>query len=240
MTDTQITVLIVDDHPMFRAGLRMALETALDICVVGEVGTSAEALTVAAQLHPRIVVMDLNLPDGSGIDATRALTAQAHLTPPRRLTPTSAEETDSVDQGANCPAVLVLTMSEESDTVLAALRAGARGYLLKEASMAETVNAVRVVADGGAIVGARMADLLVAFLAGIASQPAREAFPGLTERQREVLALLGRGHTNGRIARDLGIEAKTVRNYVSEIFTKLQVTDRTAAAIRARDAGLSD
>ncbi|MEV5506608.1 response regulator transcription factor [Streptomyces orinoci] len=237
MTDTQITVLVVDDHPMFRAGLRMALETAPDIRVVGEAGTSAEALTAAGQLRPRVIVMDLHLPDGSGIDATRALTAQ--IRPPGRPTGPLAEEPDAPRPDAACPAVLVMTMSEESDTALAALRAGARGYLLKEAGMAETINAVRVVADGGAFVGARMAELLITCLT-TSPQPARESFPGLTERERDVLALLGRGHTNGRIAHDLGLKEKTVRNHVSNIFAKLQVSDRTTAAIRARDAGLAD
>ena len=208
---TALRLLIVDDHPIFRDGLRTAL-AGHDIDIVGEAATSAEAVTLAADLDPDVVLMDLQMPGGSGIDATRAISA--------------------THPGA---AILVLTMTDDPDAVFGAIRAGARGYLLKGADRDELFRAVSAVADGEAIFGPEIAGrLLGAFTAGRPAPP----LPELTDREREVLGLVTDGYTNTAIARRLVVSPKTVRNHVSNIFTKLQVADRAHAIARARDAGL--
>jgi DNA-binding NarL/FixJ family response regulator len=159
--------------------------------------------------------MDLNLPDGSGIDATRAVLRE--------------------DAGVR---VLVMTMSADDDAVVAAIRAGARGYVVKGAGKADLLQAVRTVAAGGAVFSPSVADRLGQFFTGVASAPARQAFPQLTEREREVLDLVARGYDNRRIARELFLSDKTVRNHVSNIVVKLDAPDRSEAIIRARRAGL--
>jgi DNA-binding NarL/FixJ family response regulator len=209
----QVRVILVDDHPMFRAGLRVALETGTEIRVVAEADGVAGALCAVAADPPDVVVMDLHLPDGSGVGATRSLRA-AHP----------------------ALAVLVMTMSEDDDAIVAVLRAGARGYLLKSAGRDEVLHAVRAVAHGGSVFSPRVADRL----ADLVDRPAvrHTAFAGLSQREREVLDLVARGYDNRRIAGELFLSDKTVRNHVSNVIAKLQVGDRAQAIVRAREAGL--
>jgi DNA-binding NarL/FixJ family response regulator len=210
-------VLLVDDHPLFLDGVKAALMGDPDLEVVGTAGDRASALAQAAALEPDVVLMDLNLPDGSGIDATRDLLAAQ---PSAR--------------------VLVMTMSADDDAVVAAMRAGARGYVVKGAGRDDLLQAVRTVASGGAVFSAGVADRLGAFFSGLAAQPGRETFPQLTEREREVLELLARGYDNRRIARELFLSDKTVRNHVSNVLARLDVADRSEAILRARRAGLGE
>ena len=208
-------ILLVDDHPLFRDGVRAALAGAEDLEVVGEAEGVAAALEAARALQPDLVLMDLNLPDGSGIDATRALVAEL-------------------------PAVrvLVMTMSADDEAVLAAMRAGARGYVIKGAGRAELLHAVRTAAAGSAVFSPAVADRLGTYFSSLAALPGKEAFPQLTEREREVLDLVARGHDNRRIARELFLSEKTVRNHVSNVFTKLRVATRAEAIVKARSGGL--
>jgi DNA-binding NarL/FixJ family response regulator len=209
-------VLIADDHVAFRGGLRAALETAADIKVVGEAASGEEAVSRTAQLQPDVVLMDVNMPGIDGIEATRRIVdASPHV------------------------AVLVLTMHDDDDTVFAAVRAGARGYLLKGAQRAELLRAIRSVVAGEAIFGPGVARRLVDFFARPAS-PADTAFPELTAREREILDLIAAGRSNTEITESLVLSPKTVRNHVSNIFSKLQVRDRAEAIVRAREAGLGD
>ena len=208
-------VLLVDDHPLFLDGVRAALTGADDLEVVGVATDVASALEQASTTTPDGVLMYLNLPDGSGIDATTRVLAQNPQT-----------------------RVLVMTMSSDDDAVVAAMRAGARGYVVKGAGRTDLLHAVRTVAAGGAVFSPTVADRLGAFFTGLASQPAREAFPQLTEREREVLELLARGYDNRRIARELFLSDKTVRNHVSNVVARLGAADRTDAVLRARRAGL--
>jgi DNA-binding NarL/FixJ family response regulator len=182
---------------------------------VAEAHTVAEARALAAEHRPDVVLMDLNLPDGSGIDATCDLLA-AH--PDLH--------------------VLVITMSAEDDAVVAAMRNGARGYVVKGAGRTDLIQAVTTVAAGGAVFSPTVAARLGDFFAGLAAQPGREVFPQLSEREREVLDLVARGWDNRRIAQRLFLSDKTVRNHVSSVLTKLDAADRTEAVQRARRAGL--
>jgi len=209
------TVLLVDDHPLFLDGVRAALSTSPGIDVVAEAHTAADAIELAAALAPDVVLMDLNLPDGSGIDATREVVA---------VSPRSH--------------VLVITMSADDDAVVAAMRAGARGYVVKGAGRRDLVQAVTTVASGGAVFSPAVAARLSTFFAGLADQPGREMFPQLSAREREVLDLMARGMDNRRIARALFLSDKTVRNHVSAVLTKLDAGDRADAIARARRAGL--
>jgi len=210
-----IRLLLADDHPAFRRGLELMLDDVDDVEVVGRAATGAEAVELGAQLSPDVVLMDLRMPDLDGIEATRRL-----------------EQHDPV------PAVVVLTMFEDGESVIAAMRAGARGYLLKGAEQDEIERAVRAAAAGEVIFGPAVASGVMARLTrdGQARSP---AFPSLTQREREVLALIAVGKGNAAIAHELQINLKTVRNHVSNIFTKLQVTDRASAIVKARDAGLA-
>jgi DNA-binding NarL/FixJ family response regulator len=202
-----IRVLVVDDHPLFRSGLTGLLQTVDDIDVVGDAGDGEEAVRQAAALSPDVVLMDLNLPRVPGIEATRRITAFA-----------------------DPPAVLVLTMVDDDDTVVTALRVGARGYLLKGAAQEEVLAAVRAVAAGGAVFGPGVARHV---LAGGRQRWSDD----LTSREAEVLAGIAAGRSNPEIARELGLSLKTVQNHVARVLAKLQVRDRTQAALRVR--GLS-
>jgi DNA-binding NarL/FixJ family response regulator len=209
-----IRLLVVDDHPAYRRGLELMLGDATDIEVVGAAETGLRALELAELVAPDVVLMDLRMPDLDGIEATRRLI---------RRDP--------------APAVVVLTMFEDDSSVFAAMRAGACGYLLKGADQDEIVRAVRAAAAGEAIFGPGIAQRVLAhFAAGPAADQA--AFPSLTDREREVLDRIAAGHGNAAIAHELMISLKTVRNHVSNIFTKLQVPDRSAAIVKAREAGL--
>lgn len=213
-SDEAIGVLIVDDHPLYRDGLEQLLGSDARFVVVGSVGSGQEAVAVAEAEQPDVVVMDLQLPDLHGIDATRRiLAASPHI------------------------AVLVLTMFEDDDSVFAAMRAGARGYLVKGAEHAAIRRAVEAVGQGETILGPAVARRVLAHFAQVAPSSS-PPFPELTAREREVLDLVARGLGNQEIARRLCISHRTARNHVSNIFTKLQVADRAQAIVAARDAGL--
>ena len=211
-----LRVVVVDDHPLYREGLATALESMPGVEVVGEAGDGATALEVVGRLRPTVVLMDLHMPGTNGIDTTRELV---------RRDPDVA--------------VLVLTMLEGEESVFAALRAGARGYLLKGAGRAEIERAIRTVAEGEVVFSPAVAGRVLAwFRSGASAGDVATPFPELTEREREVLDLVARGLTNAEIARRLVVSDKTVRNHVSNVFAKLHVTDRASAVARARDAGL--
>lgn len=219
MTDPEATplrVVIADDHPLVRSGLRTILAAAAGIEVVGEASTGAEAIAAARSLTPDVIVMDLQMPDTDGIEATRQIVAAN----PRI-------------------AVLVLTMFEDDTSVFSAMRAGALGYLLKGAEQEEIVRAIHAAAHGGAIFGPAIAHRLIEFFTRPQTSTA-PAFPELTDREREVLELIASGQPNGAISRALFISPKTVANHVSNIFAKLQVADRSEAIVRARQAGLGE
>jgi DNA-binding NarL/FixJ family response regulator len=210
-----IRVLIADDHPLFRGGLRALLESIADTEVVGEAATGEEAVDAALSLLPDVVVMDINMPGLNGIDATRRI----------------------LDEAKNIN-VLVMTMHDDDEAVFAAIRAGARGYQLKGATQHETLRAIRSVANGEAIFGPGIADRLQRFLTAPPTLDPSVAFPQLTDRELEILQLLAKRQTNAEIATTLFLSQKTVRNYVSAIFGKLQVADRAEAGLVARTAGL--
>jgi DNA-binding NarL/FixJ family response regulator len=214
VTDEPIRILIADDHPGFRSGLAALLATIPGVVVHGQAETGDAAATMALDLQPDVVLMDLNMPGLDGIAATRRI----------------------VDSNPHI-AVLVLTMADNDASVFDALRAGARGYLLKGADRAELSRAIRAVASGEAIFGPDVAGRLMAFFAAPStSRPA--AFPELSDREHEILELVARGLSNQQIVDRLVISPKTVRNHVSNIFGKLQVRDRAQAVVRAREAGL--
>src|SRR5215217_6802123 len=218
----KIRILIADDHPVIRFGLRALLNAMPDTEVVGEVTAGDAVIALAPGLRPDVILMDINMPGVNGIEATRRI---------RETNPDIH--------------ILMVTMLED-DSVFAAMRAGARGYVVKGAEPAEVLRAIRAVADGEAIFSPGIAERLIHYFAtppAAASDPARSpeahAFPGLTEREREVLGLIAQGLTNSAIAEQLVLSPKTVRNYITEIFSKLQVADRAQAIIRARNAGLA-
>jgi len=213
MTDP-VRVLIADDHPLFRDGLAALLRAAPDTELAGAAATGTEAVGLAGQVQPDVVLMDLRLPGLNGIEATRQIVADSPHT-----------------------AVVVLTMFDDDDSVFAALRAGARGYLLKGADQDEIRRAVQAAAAGEAIFGAGIASRVLAYFTALPT-PAQALFPQLTEREREVLELVAQGRSNAMIAARLQLSQKTIRNNVSNILAKLQVADRAQAIIRARDAGL--
>lgn len=211
----RLRVLVVDDHPMYREGLVMTLAAAADFDPIGQAGDAETALELAATIRPDIVLMDLRLPGMSGIEATRRLVA--------------------ADPSVR---VVVVSMLEDDDSIFAAMRAGACGYLLKGSDRDELLSALRGVSLGEVIFGAAIARRVMAFFTGRPSAAAAMAFPELTDREREILERIARGEPNPVIARTFGLTDKTVRNHVSNILNKLQVADRAQAVARARDAGL--
>jgi DNA-binding NarL/FixJ family response regulator len=210
---TDVRVVVADDHPIVRAGLTALLSSLPGVDVVGVAATGREALRQVVTAKLDVAVLDLQMPDLDGFAATREI----------------ARAVPSV-------AVLVLTMFDDDDSVFAAMRAGARGYLVKGAEQDEIARAISAVAAGEAIFGPGVAQRVLGFFAAPTAAP--EPFPQLTSREREILRLLADGMSNTSIAQRLGVATKTVANNVSSIFTKLQVADRAQAIVRARDAGL--
>jgi DNA-binding NarL/FixJ family response regulator len=208
-------IFVAEDHPLFRRGVVSLLSSVPDFEVVGEATSGREAVERATRLQPDVVLMDLQMPGGNGIEATREI---ARKSPDVR--------------------VLVVTLFEDDDSVFMALRAGARGYILKDADEEELARAIRAVGRGEAIFSPAVAERVLAYFASSSPAAQPQAFPSLTERERQILNLIARGHPNPAIARELSLSTKTVGNYVSNIFTKLQVADRAQAIIAARDAGL--
>jgi DNA-binding NarL/FixJ family response regulator len=210
-----LRILIADDHPLFRDGMRGLLSTQPDMEVAGEATTGEEAVALTVELEPDVVLMDIKMPGGGGLEATRRILAAR---PGVRI--------------------LVVTMFEDDATVSTAMRAGARGYVLKDDDKDDVLGAIRAVGRGGAVFGPGVAARLADFFATDRPAVPREAFPALTDREREMLHLIAKGASNAEIARLLSLSPKTVANYVSNILHKLQVADRKEAALRAREAGL--
>ena len=211
----KIQLLLADDNAPLREGLRTLLGAVDDLEVVGEAATGEEAIRQAALLQPDVILMDIKMPGLNGIEATRQIVnTSPHIS------------------------ILILTMFEDDDSVFAALRAGARGYLLKGALKAELLRAIRGVSHGEAIFGPSIAKRLLQYFATPHPAPPPPLFPELTERELEILKLIAQHRTNPEIADRLTLSQKTVRNHVSNIFAKLQVADRAQAIIRAREAGL--
>lgn len=213
-----IKILIADDHVFYREGVHVFLENTPDITVVGEAGNGDEAVAKASELQPDVILMDLKMPGPNGIEATRRI----HEIHPRI-------------------GVLVLTMFDDDDSVFAAMRAGARGYLLKDADKDEVVRAIVAVERGEAIFSPAIAQRMIQYFSAPAKTSGKNQsgeFAELTEREMEILDLIAQGHNNLVIANKLSLSVKTVQNYVSSILTKLQVADRSQAIVRAREAGL--
>ena len=210
-----IRVVIADDHPVYLSGLRMLLEVLSAVEVVGEARTGTEALAEIYRLRPHLALMDVNMPGTSGIEVTRTIATRRPDT-----------------------AVIMLSMLEDQDTFLAAVRAGAKGYLVKGASSDDISHAIGMVRRGGVVFGSEVSAWALEYL----NKPRESSkpFPELTDRERAVLELVADGLGNASIARRLGLSVKTVRNYLSRIFAKLQITDRTEAAVQARRAGLGN
>ncbi|HEY7174273.1 MAG TPA: response regulator transcription factor [Micromonosporaceae bacterium] len=204
-----IRILVVDDHPVFRDGVAASLARVADFAVLGVADSGERAVEMADELRPDVVLMDLNLPGISGVEATRRIVA-----------------------AGTASAILAVTMVDDDDTVLAALRAGACGYVLKGSTGEEIAAAARTAARGGAVFGPGVAANILSRTTG--RRPVGRA-DALTDRERDVLAMIAEGASNAQIARSLGLTLKTVQNYVSRVLDKMQVTDRTQAAIRARD-----
>ena len=212
-----LRVLIVDDHPLFRKGMRALVDSLPETEVTGEAATGEEAIALAASLAPDVIVMDLQMPGGSGLVATRTiLNASPHIQ------------------------ILIVTLFDDIESVFTALRAGARGYVLKDAGEGAMARAIQAVGRGEAIFSPAVATRLMDYFAAPHPAVPKELFPTLTEREREILGLIAEGHTNADIAQQLSLSVKTVHNYVSNIFSKLQVADRAQAIVRAREAGLGE
>jgi DNA-binding NarL/FixJ family response regulator len=215
MTDELIRVLIVEDHPMFRDGMAAILARAADVELVGMASDGREGINLATELQPDIVLMDLNLPEVNGIDAAREiLRTSPHI------------------------GVVIVTMFDDNDSLFDAVRAGARGYLLKGATGEEILRSVRTAAGGEAIFGAPVAMRIIRYFGSATPEAGGLQFAELTAREREVLDLMAAGRSNPEITRQLFLSPKTVRNHISNIFAKLQVVDRAQAIVRARQAGL--
>jgi DNA-binding NarL/FixJ family response regulator len=210
----KLTILIADDHPVFRKGLRALLASMPETELVGEATTGEEAIHLAEKLQPDVILMDLQMPGGGGLPAIRQI---VQTSPHIRI--------------------LVVTMFEDDDSVFAAMRAGARGYILKDMNDEDITRAILAVGHGEAIFSPAIAQRMMSFFAARPALPP-DIFPELTESERNVLRLMAQGANNEAIAEELSLSGKTVRNYVSNIFSKLQVADRAQAIVKARDAGL--
>ena len=208
-----LRILIAEDHPLYRKGMISLLQSIPEFEVVGEASTGEEAVARASQLQPDVILMDLQMPAVNGIEATRRI----------------LQEIPNVR-------VLVVTLFEDDESVFMALRAGARGYILKDADEEEMVLSIRAVGRGEAIFSPAVATRVLAYFSKPVAPP--QVFPTLTDREREILNLIAQGHPNPSIAKQLSLSTKTIGNYVSNIFTKLQVADRAQAIIRAREAGM--
>ncbi len=216
MTNVPIRVLLCDDHRFFRDGVRTLLMTIPDIEIVGEANNGEECVLRAAERKPNVILMDVQMPGLNGVEATRRILR------------------DNPDVG-----VVMLTMFEDTDLMLSAMRAGARGYILKDADEEELIRSVRAVARGEALFGPAVARRLLNYITDVIPASKPNPFPELTDRERDVLAGLARGLTNQDVADLMELSLKTVRNHVSSILTKLRVVDRAEAISRARDAGLA-
>ena len=217
MPKEPLRILIADDHPLFRSGMRALLAADLEYEVAGEATTGEEAIALASSLHPDLILMDLHMPGTGGIEATRRI---LHTSPHIRI--------------------LVVTMYEDDHSVFNAMRAGARGYLLKGASPDEVLRAIQAVSSGEAIFSPSIATRLLGFFAHLQPTALPKALPELSEREHEILSLIAQGQSNAAIAKQLALSPKTVSNYVSTIFSKLQVADRAQAMLRAQQAGLGE
>jgi DNA-binding NarL/FixJ family response regulator len=214
-TPRRIRILIVDDHPIFRDGLRALLSSLTEFEVVGEAADGGDAIDKAQRLQPDIIFMDLKMPRLDGLQAIRQISQiDPHI------------------------GIIVVTMFDNDQAIFSALKAGARGYVIKDTSQAEFVQAIRVVAGGGVMLGAALAERVQDYFAALAPKRDRLIFPELTDREREVLGLIARGLSNAHITAQLGVSPKTIRNHITNIFDKLQVVTRAEAIVRARDAGL--
>ncbi len=214
----RIRVLVADDHPVFRRGMRAILGAEPGTELVGEATDGEEAISLASKLQPDVILMDLNMPKLTGIEATHQILEASPNT-----------------------AILMLTMFEDDKSIFAAMRAGAHGYVLKGADGAETLRAIHAVANGEAIFSPTITQRLTGYFAAPGGEPKTssvQAFQSLTDREHEILSLIAEGYTNNAIASRLYLSPKTVRNYVSSIFTKLEVSDRSQAIVQARKAGL--
>ncbi len=210
-----LRVLIADDHPLFRHGLSALLSASPDFEIVDEATSGEEVISLAARLQPDVILMDIQMPGINGIEATRRV---LHTSPNIRI--------------------LIITMFEDDASVFTAMRAGARGYILKDAQKGDMLGAIRAVGRGEAIFSPAIAARLIEYFNAPQFTMPTLAFPELTEREREILDLIAKGHNNSEIATRLVLSPNTVRNYVSNVFSKLQVADRAQAIIRAREGGL--
>lgn len=214
MNDKSIRVLIADDHPLFRDGIRNLLLAVSDMALVGEAETGEEAVALAGQLQPDVLLMDIQMPGINGIEAARQIV-----------------------HGSPHIAILMVTMFDDDGSVFSAMRAGARGYVLKGAKQDEIQRAIRAAANGEAIFSPAIASRLMTFFANVRQPKLPKIFPQLSDREREILDLIAEGYRNPEIAEKLALSPKTVRNQVSNILSKLQVADRAQAILKARDAG---
>jgi DNA-binding NarL/FixJ family response regulator len=216
LTEQPIRLFLADDHALFREGMRALLLATPGIVCVGEAAGGEEAIAQIAALQPDVALMDINLPGINGIEATRRILHHHPST-----------------------AIIMVTMLEDDASLFAAMRAGARGYVLKGANPNELLQAIRAVAQGQVLFGPAIAARVIRFFATAQPLAAEQPLPELTEREREILSLMARHYVNPEIAQQLGLSVKTISNHISSIFNKLQVADRAAAILRARRAGLA-
>jgi DNA-binding NarL/FixJ family response regulator len=215
MSTEPLRILIADDHPLFRDGMRALLDANLEMEVIGEATSGDEVIALAVDMQPDVILMDIQMPGISGIEATRQI---LHTSPHIRI--------------------LMVTMFEDDHSVFTAMRAGARGYVLKGDRPEEILQAIQAVGGGEAIFSPPVATRMLDFFSSLEPSAFPNALPELTDREREILHLIAQGQSNAAIAKQLALSPKTVSNYVSNIFSKLQVADRAQAMLRAREAGL--